>query len=238
MLIRQGPAAPHRKPVGRSIVRKGLLLAVLASALYSVNLLRRHSPVGDDDHSITLRGGRTARGEQQGNGAAQLGRRADMFSSKGRAANENGHADSLAQRDALLAAWPAGKPKLSWAGRSLFGLCAVLPVPSCLVQQSGLALYSTHLCCRPRPHAPAPLPRAKPTHPEWPIILPTLSPGPTQAALVVLARNSDVEGLASSMRQLEQRFNAKAGYPWGECGRVWPLRDARAQPEGNGHDAC
>lgn len=151
MLIRQSPAAPHRKPVGRSIVRKGLLLAVLASGLYSVNLLRRHSPVGDDDHSITLRGGRTARGEQQGNGAAQLGRRADMFSSKGRAANENGHADSLAQRDALLAAWPAGKPKVSWAGRSLFGLCAVLPVPSCLVQQSGLALYNTHLCCRPRP---------------------------------------------------------------------------------------
>ena len=34
------------------------------------------------------------------------------------------------------------------------------------------------------------------------------------AALVMLARNDEIEGVLSSMRQLEEHFNHKFGYPW------------------------
>lgn len=34
------------------------------------------------------------------------------------------------------------------------------------------------------------------------------------AAFVVLARNSDLKGIVSSMKQMEDRFNKKYNYPW------------------------
>lgn len=43
------------------------------------------------------------------------------------------------------------------------------------------------------------------------------TPGESQnvnATLVVLARNSEVGDVVSSMRQLEERFNHRFGYPW------------------------
>lgn len=43
-----------------------------------------------------------------------------------------------------------------------------------------------------------------------------LAPAPRRAnaAIVMLARNTDLEGVVSSMRQLEDRFNNKFNYPW------------------------
>jgi len=34
------------------------------------------------------------------------------------------------------------------------------------------------------------------------------------ATLLILARNSDLEGTIRSMREIEDRFNRKYGYPW------------------------
>jgi alpha 1,2-mannosyltransferase len=34
------------------------------------------------------------------------------------------------------------------------------------------------------------------------------------AAFVVLARNGDLKGILSSMKQMEDRFNKKFDYPW------------------------
>lgn len=34
------------------------------------------------------------------------------------------------------------------------------------------------------------------------------------ATLLMLARNSDVDGAVSSVRDVEDRFNRKFGYPW------------------------
>lgn len=38
--------------------------------------------------------------------------------------------------------------------------------------------------------------------------------GKANATLVFLARNSDLDGVLSSMAQMERRFNKKYGYPW------------------------
>lgn len=46
--------------------------------------------------------------------------------------------------------------------------------------------------------------------------------GKPRACLVVLARNSDLQGVLSSVRQLERRFNGAAGYPWmWVCWAAW-----------------
>ena len=39
-------------------------------------------------------------------------------------------------------------------------------------------------------------------------------PRRANAAIVMLARNSELNDVVSSMRQLEDRFNAKFNYPW------------------------
>jgi alpha 1,2-mannosyltransferase len=38
--------------------------------------------------------------------------------------------------------------------------------------------------------------------------------GAANATFVFLARNSDLEGVVSSVRQMEDRFNRKYNYPW------------------------
>jgi hypothetical protein len=38
--------------------------------------------------------------------------------------------------------------------------------------------------------------------------------GTANAVMLMLARNSELEGAASSVRQLEERFNHKYHYPW------------------------
>lgn len=47
--------------------------------------------------------------------------------------------------------------------------------------------------------------------------LPAHTPAPRRtanAAIVMLARNSELNDVASSMRQFEDRFNSKYNYPW------------------------
>lgn len=51
--------------------------------------------------------------------------------------------------------------------------------------------------------------------PDGPIILPQV--GTANATIVFLCRNSDLEGVVSSVRQLEDRFNRKFNYPWVFC---------------------
>lgn len=53
--------------------------------------------------------------------------------------------------------------------------------------------------------------------PDGPIILPQV--GTANATIVFLCRNSDLEGVVSSVRQLEDRFNRKFNYPWVFCER-------------------
>lgn len=49
---------------------------------------------------------------------------------------------------------------------------------------------------------------------QAPIFRPTVPKPRANAVIVMLARNSELNDVASSMRQLEDRFNSKYNYPW------------------------
>ncbi|KAG2349858.1 glycosyl transferase [Suillus weaverae] len=57
--------------------------------------------------------------------------------------------------------------------------------------------------------------RSKPS-PSFANVIPQVSPPPRRAnaTLVMLARNNDLNGVISSVEQLEARFNRKFNYPW------------------------
>lgn len=61
------------------------------------------------------------------------------------------------------------------------------------------------------------LSESKPS-PSFGNVIPQVSPPPpphrANATLVMLARNSDLNGVISSVEQLEARFNRKFNYPW------------------------
>lgn len=60
------------------------------------------------------------------------------------------------------------------------------------------------------------LSKSKPS-PSFGNVIPQVSPPPSRranATLVMLARNSDLNGVISSVEQLEARFNRKFNYPW------------------------
>lgn len=60
------------------------------------------------------------------------------------------------------------------------------------------------------------LSKSKPS-PSFGNVIPQVSPPPSRranATLVMLARNSDLNGVISSVEQLETRFNRKFNYPW------------------------
>lgn len=59
------------------------------------------------------------------------------------------------------------------------------------------------------------LSKSKPS-PSFGNVIPQVSPPPhrANATLVMLARNSDLNGVISSVEQLEARFNRKFNYPW------------------------
>jgi alpha 1,2-mannosyltransferase len=60
------------------------------------------------------------------------------------------------------------------------------------------------------PHKTTP----KPSSVEWDESTHTNKTRKANAAFVVLARNGDLKGILSSMKQMEDRFNKKFNYPW------------------------
>lgn len=52
------------------------------------------------------------------------------------------------------------------------------------------------------------------------------------ATLLMLARNSDIKGVESSMRSLEERFNRKHNYPWVFLNEVPFTEDFKARVRG------
>ncbi|KAL0570871.1 hypothetical protein V5O48_011082, partial [Marasmius crinis-equi] len=64
------------------------------------------------------------------------------------------------------------------------------------------------------------LPYMRPERPQNTTAYPSTTPlrpvgeGTANASFVLLARNSDIEGVLSSMESIEKRFNKRFGYPW------------------------
>lgn len=74
------------------------------------------------------------------------------------------------------------------------------------LKQQQAALHPNHVVAAPpAPLAPAAVPQQVMTKPD---------PNKVKAAFVILARNSDLNGVRHSIRQMEDRFNRKFNYPY------------------------
>lgn len=49
---------------------------------------------------------------------------------------------------------------------------------------------------------------------DVPTVIEPVHDGTANAVLLMLARNSELEGAVSSVRQLEEKFNHRFHYPW------------------------
>jgi len=72
-------------------------------------------------------------------------------------------------------------------------------------------LYNSQLYFRPSPQ-PVDLPTE--IHEESKASEPTIQDGTANAVMLMLARNSELEGAVSSVKQLEEKFNRRYNYPW------------------------
>jgi len=103
--------------------------------------------------------------------------------------------------------------ELIWSNSNAFSIAGRIQKPTDILQES----FSLASLLEPEPtptpeytaaSQPDPEPEPEPEE-EGPV-----QEGKANAAIIMLARNGELEGAMSSMRQLEGRFNHKFQYPW------------------------
>ena len=105
---------------------------------------------------------------------------------------------------------------VSLADNTFLSTSLVLTSGTILFDQVAM-LYNSQLYFRPRPQ---PLEAQTDVHEDLKVSEPkipegtTVEEGAANAVMLMLARNSELEGAVSSVKQLEEKFNQRYHYPW------------------------